>query len=206
MGCFFFFLSKLFHLIQQHFKDHFVQNSVSSEQTLTCAPSGPPLLIVWFFCKTGMDFTISVLCLAPLFEFRGCWSTDCGLEWSGFRRTLPLLPTSCVWPPGNHATPSSSAPSFSPLPPDKGACGGNGVGSCWGSQTAGGMTAAAGRVAVLRTCEPWMSLFHMALACRVTRNAVMTAVIAHTVVLTTHPHPNNSPEEEWERGEQVACI
>lgn len=61
------------------------------------------------------------------------------------------------------------------------------------------MTAAAGGVAVLRTCEPWMSLFHMALACRVTRNAVMTAVIAHTVVLTTHPHPNSSPERENER-------
>lgn len=39
----------------------------------------------------------------------------------------------------------------------------------------------------------------MALACRVTRNAVMTAVIAHTVVLTTHPHPNSSPEREDER-------
>ena len=60
------------------------------------------------------------------------------------------------------------------------------------------MTGTAGGVAALRTCEPWMSLFHMALACRVTRNAVMTAVIAHTVALTTHPHPGSSPEREGE--------
>lgn len=66
------------------------------------------------------------------------------------------------------------------------------------------MTATAGGVAVLRTCEPWMSLFHMALACRVTRNAVMKAVIAHTVVLTTHPHPNSSPEREGRVGKLVS--
>lgn len=40
----------------------------------------------------------------------------------------------------------------------------------------------------------------MTLACRVTRNAVMKAVIAHTVVLTTHPCPNNSPEEKGRVG------
>lgn len=45
----------------------------------------------------------------------------------------------------------------------------------------------------------------MALACRVTRNAVMTAVIAHTVVLTTHPHPSGSPEREDER-EGAGCV
>lgn len=44
----------------------------------------------------------------------------------------------------------------------------------------------------------------MALACRVTRNAVMMAVIAHTVVLTTHPHPRSSPEKEGVSG--AACI
>lgn len=52
-----------------------------------------------------------------------------------------------------------------------------------------GMTAAAGGVAVLRTCEPWMSLFHMALACRVTRNTVMMAVIARTAVWPPTPTP-----------------
>lgn len=52
-----------------------------------------------------------------------------------------------------------------------------------------GMTAAAGGVAVLRTCEPWMSLFHMALACRVTGNTVMMAVIAHTAAWPPTPTP-----------------
>lgn len=46
----------------------------------------------------------------------------------------------------------------------------------------------------------------MALACRVTRNAVMTAVIAHTVVLTTHPHPNSSPEKMREGANGAASI
>lgn len=52
-----------------------------------------------------------------------------------------------------------------------------------------GMTAAAGGVAVLRTCEPWMSLFHMELACRVTGNTVMTAVIARATVRPPTPTP-----------------
>lgn len=46
----------------------------------------------------------------------------------------------------------------------------------------------------------------MALACRVTRNAVMTAVIAHTVVLTTHPHTNSSPEKEGARERRVGKL
>lgn len=45
-------------------------------------------------------------------------------------------------------------------------------------------------VAALRGCEPWMSLFHMALGGGVMRNPVMTAVIAHTAHLTTQ-HPLN---------------
>lgn len=70
------------------------------------------------------------------------------------------------------------------------------------------MTAAAGGVAVLRTCEPWMSPFHMALACRVTRNTVMTAVIAHTAVWPpTHPPtPASTPAahlRETRMGEPV---
>lgn len=44
------------------------------------------------------------------------------------------------------------------------------------------MTAYAGRVAGLRTCEPWTRLFHMALACRVTEDFVMIAV-THTISL-----------------------
>lgn len=67
------------------------------------------------------------------------------------------------------------------------------------------MTASASGVVALRTCEPWMSLFHMALACRGTKNAVMTAVIAHTAVLTTHPHPNSSPESEDGGRAGAAC-
>lgn len=58
------------------------------------------------------------------------------------------------------------------------------------------MTASTGRV--LRTCEPWMSLFHMALACRVTGNFAMMAVIAHTVVWVAKTH--SSPEREDEIG------
>lgn len=70
----------------------------------------------------------------------------------------------------------------------------------------GGVTASTGRVAALRTCEPWMSLFHMALAGRVTRNFAMMAVIAHTAVwggfLATHPsRTHSSPEREDEIGE-----
>lgn len=53
-------------------------------------------------------------------------------------------------------------------------------------------------VAALRTCEPWMSLFHMALARGVRRNPVMTAVIAHTARLTTQPpQTGSSPGRRW---------
>lgn len=92
----------------------------------------------------------------------------------------------------------SLTPRYSQLPPsftpDRSACGGNRERSCWGSETVGGgggvgMTATAGAVAVLRTCEPWTSLFHMALACRVTRNTVMMAVIAHPAVWPPTPTP-----------------
>ena len=68
------------------------------------------------------------------------------------------------------------------------------------------MTASAGRVAALRTCEPWMSLFHMALACRVRRNFVMTAVVTPTEATTTHPHPSrahSSPERDERMGRRL---
>lgn len=103
----------------------------------------------------------------------------------------------------------SLTPRYSQLPPsftpDRSACGGNRERSCWGSETVGGgvgMTATAGAVAVLRTCEPWTSLFHMALACRVTRNTVMMAVIAHPAVWP--PTPTRSSPEREENGR--ACV
>lgn len=165
----------------------------------SCPPSEYLLPVMWIFfflfCKSSLDFSIPELCLAPLFEFRGCSSTDCGLEWSGSEE-LSLCCPHPVFDPQVITAPSPSLLRPPLFAPDRSACGGNREGSCWGSRTAGGMTATAGGVAVLRTCEPWMSLFHMALACRVTRNAVMKAVIAHTLLLTTHPHPSSSPERD----------
>lgn len=68
-----------------------------------------------------------------------------------------------------------------------------------------GMTAAAGGVAVLRTCEPWMSLFHMELACGVTRNTVMMAVIAHTAIWPpTHTPTPAAHLSETRMGESVS--
>lgn len=138
-------------------------------------PSVPPFLVVGFFLNqhrlTCALFGTAVW-IPWLFKHR-LWI---GMKWVW--RTLPLLPTSCVWPPDNHRPPSHLHP---PHPPRQGCLWWEhrrkllGVTDHWG-----GVTASTGRV--LRTCEPWMSLFHMALACRVTGNFAMMAVIAHTVV------------------------
>lgn len=151
----------------QSSKKHFVKMQFASlcapfpgcwiflnQHRLTCALFGTAVWIPW------------------LFKHR-LWI---GMKWVW--RTLPLLPTSCVWPPDNHRPPSHLHP---PHPPRQGCLWWEhrrkllGVTDHWG-----GVTASTGRV--LRTCEPWMSLFHMALACRVTGNFAMMAVIAHTVV------------------------
>lgn len=96
-------------------------------------------------------------------------------------RTLPLLPTSCVWPPDNH----------NPPPPT------SGQGSLWWERTrkllgvidkgqerreGAGWQPLASRVAVLRTCEQLMSHVHMALAWRVTIPFAMMAAA---------PYPNS---------------
>lgn len=105
----------------QSSKKHFVKMQFASlcapfpgcwiflnQHRLTCALFGTAVWIPW------------------LFKHR-LWI---GMKWVW--RTLPLLPTSCVWPPDNHRPPSHLHP------PHRGAFGGNIEGSCWGSQTTGG--------------------------------------------------------------------
>ncbi|PWA18220.1 hypothetical protein CCH79_00004230 [Gambusia affinis] len=57
---------------------------VSAEETGLQRPTLHPHAQLWNFsspsCKTSIDISVPVLCLALLFEFRDCSSKDCGLE------------------------------------------------------------------------------------------------------------------------------
>lgn len=179
--------------LQWHFTDHIVK--------IQCVWAKHSLWILSpdrvNFCKTTMDFSIPVLCLAPLFEFRDCSSTDCGLEWSGFEE-LSLCYRHPVFDPQVITVPLPSAPSSFPSQTVVGT----------EKEVAGGHRPQEGWQPLpveWRTCEPWMIFFDMALVCRVRRNVVMTAVIA---VVSITPHPNSSPdiEDERDRASGATCI
>lgn len=124
VGCAF-FPSFFSNFKLQSSKKHFVKMQFAS----LCAPFPG----CWIFFKTSID--LPVLCLALLFEFHDCSSTDCGLEWSGFEE-LSLCYPHPVFDPQIITGPPPICTLLTPL--DRGAFGGNIEGSCWGSQTTGG--------------------------------------------------------------------
>lgn len=108
MGCF--CLSNFSSYFNNNLQTTLFKFSLSLSRAFSLWLSSPSCVN---FCKTSMDFSLPVLCLAPLFEFRGCSSTDCGLEWSGFEELSLCYPHPVFDPQVITAPPpSTSAPSF----------------------------------------------------------------------------------------------